>query len=151
MTLRPPLIDPSEARAMLRVGDRSYAYHRLEASGAPDLARLPYTVKVLLENALRNAGGTAGLVPAPVEALFTAVAVRMAAEAAGVPEVRAEGGRVVLKWPRYDRAAVARALTLAGFRPVASSNQVRIPVATGRDPVDIALRALAALSAPMAS
>jgi hypothetical protein len=69
----------------------------------------------------------------------------MAAEAAGVPEVRAESGRVVLKWPRYDRAAVTGALTLAGFRPVASSNQVRIPVAAGRDPVDVALRALAAL------
>jgi transcription-repair coupling factor (superfamily II helicase) len=87
-----------------------------------------------------------GAIPAPVDALFTAVAVRMAAEAAGVPEVRAEGGRVVLKWPRYDRAAVTRALTLAGFRPVASSNQVRIPVAAGRDPVDVALRALGALA-----
>jgi hypothetical protein len=52
---------------------------------------------------------------------------------------------VVLKWPRYDREAVTRALTLAGFRPVASSNQVRIPVAAGRDPVDVALRALAAV------
>ena len=86
-----------------------------------------------------------GAIPAPVEALFTAVAVRMAAEAAGVPEVRAESGRVVLKWPRYDREAVTRALTLAGFRPVASSNQVRIPVTAGRDPVDVALRALAAV------
>jgi hypothetical protein len=37
------------------------------------------------------------------------------------------------------------ALTLAGFRPVAGSNQVRIPVGAGRDPVDVALRALAAL------
>jgi transcription-repair coupling factor (superfamily II helicase) len=87
-----------------------------------------------------------GAIPTPVEALFTAVAVRMAAEAAGVPEVRAESGRVVLKWPRYDRAAVTLALTLAGFRPVASSNQVRIPVASGRDPVDVALRALAAVA-----
>jgi hypothetical protein len=63
-----------------------------------------------------------------------------------VPEVRAESGRVVLKWPRYDRAAVTRALTLAGFRPTAGSNQVRIPVAAHRDPVDVALRALAAVT-----
>jgi transcription-repair coupling factor (superfamily II helicase) len=83
--------------------------------------------------------------PMPVEGLFRAVAVRMAAEQAGVPEVRAEVGRVTLKWPRYDRAAVGRALTLAGFRPAAGSNQVRIPVPPGRDPVDIAMRALAAL------
>ncbi|MGH2357189.1 MAG: TRCF domain-containing protein, partial [Candidatus Limnocylindria bacterium] len=88
-----------------------------------------------------------GPIPSPVEGLFTAVRVRLAAEAAGVPEVRAEASRVVLKWPRYDRAAVTRALTLAGFRPVAASNQVRIPVARGRDPVDVALRSLAALTA----
>jgi transcription-repair coupling factor (superfamily II helicase) len=87
-----------------------------------------------------------GPIPAPVEALFVAVAVRMAAEAAHVPEVRAEPSRVVFKWPRYDRAAVTRALMLAGFRPVAGSNQVRVPVAAGRDPVDVALRALAALA-----
>jgi hypothetical protein len=72
----------------------------------------------------------------------------MAAELAHVPEVRAEAGRVTFKWPRYDRAAVGRTLMLAGFHPVAGSNQVRIPVAPGRDPVDVALRALAALSAP---
>jgi transcription-repair coupling factor (superfamily II helicase) len=89
-----------------------------------------------------------GPVPEPVEGLFRAVAVRMAAELAHVPEVRAEAGRVTFKWPRYDRAAVGRTLMLAGFRPVAGSNQVRIPVAAGRDPVDVALRALAALSAP---
>jgi transcription-repair coupling factor (superfamily II helicase) len=89
-----------------------------------------------------------GPVPEPVEGLFRAVAVRMAAELAHVPEVRAEAGRVTFKWPRYDRAAVGHTLMLAGFRPVAGSNQVRIPVAAGRDEVDVALRALAALSAP---
>ncbi|MEO8252005.1 MAG: transcription-repair coupling factor [Chloroflexota bacterium] len=87
-----------------------------------------------------------GPVPEPVEGLFRAVAVRGAAEAAGVPEVRAEAGRVTFKWSRFDRAAVVRALTLAGFRPVAASNQVRIPVGAGRDPVDTALRALTALA-----
>ncbi|HYM52642.1 MAG TPA: aconitase family protein, partial [Candidatus Dormibacteraeota bacterium] len=64
MTARPPLIDPAVSRAALRVGDRSYAYHRLEAAGASDLARLPYTVKVLLENALRHAASGGGLVSA---------------------------------------------------------------------------------------
>jgi len=87
-----------------------------------------------------------GPIPSPVEGLFTAVAVRMAAEAAGVPEVRVEPGRVTLKWARYARQAVVTALTLAGFRPVAGSNQVRIPVASGGDGVEAALRALAALS-----
>ena len=87
-----------------------------------------------------------GAVPEPVEGLFRAVAVRMAADAVGVPEVHAEAGRVTFKWPRFDRVAVVRALTLAGFHPVAGSNQVRIPVAPGRDPVDVALRALAVLA-----
>jgi transcription-repair coupling factor (superfamily II helicase) len=87
-----------------------------------------------------------GPVPQPVEGLFRAVAVRMAAELAGVPEVRAEPGRVTFKWPRFDRATVVHALTLAGFRPVAASNQVRIPVSAGRDPVDVAQRALDALA-----
>jgi transcription-repair coupling factor (superfamily II helicase) len=86
-----------------------------------------------------------GAVPAPVEALFTAVRVRLAAEAAGVPEVRAEARQVTLKWSRMpDRRALGLALQVAGFRPTVASNQVRIPVAAGRDPVDVALRALAA-------
>jgi transcription-repair coupling factor (superfamily II helicase) len=87
-----------------------------------------------------------GAIPAPVEGLFRAVAVRLAAEAAGVPEVRAEDGRVTLKWRRYDRVAVTRTLNVAGFRPVAGSNQVRLPVGAGRDPVELALRALGVLA-----
>ena len=83
--------------------------------------------------------------PGPVEGLFRAVEVRIAAEAAGVPDVRAEAARVTLKWPRYDRQRVLTTLSLAGFRPAAGSNQVRIPVAAGREPVDVALRVLAAL------
>jgi len=65
-----PLIDPAQARSVLRVGERSYAYYRLDAAGADDLARLPYTVKVLLENAVRHAAGSSGLVsPSDVRAL----------------------------------------------------------------------------------
>ena len=87
-----------------------------------------------------------GPVPRPVEGLFTAVRVRLAAEAAGVPEVRVEDRRVVLKWARLpDRREVSVALQVAGLRPETASNQVRIPVAGGRDPVDVALRALEAL------
>ena len=88
-----------------------------------------------------------GPVPIPVEGLFRAVAVRMAAEAAGVPDVHAEASRITFKWARFDRAEVVRALTVAGFRPVAASNQVRIPVAPGRDPVETVIKALTALRA----
>src|SRR6185436_2981975 len=88
-----------------------------------------------------------GPIPPPVEGLFTAVRVRLAAEAAGVPEVRAEDREVTLKWARLpDRHAVSVALQVAGLRPDTASNQVRILVAAGLDPIDVALRALAALT-----
>jgi len=91
-----------------------------------------------------------GPVPIPVENLFTAVRVRLSAEAAGVPEVRADERLVTLKWSGRipDRAGVSIALQVAGFRPDTASNQVRIPVAAGRDPVDVTLRALESLVAP---
>ncbi|MGH2427541.1 MAG: transcription-repair coupling factor [Candidatus Limnocylindria bacterium] len=89
-----------------------------------------------------------GPIPPSVEGLFTAVRVRLAAEAARVPEVRAEERQVTLKWPRLpDRQRVSVALQVAGLRPTLASNQARIPVASGRDPVDMALRALGALVA----
>ena len=73
--------------------------------------------------------------------------VRLAAEAAGVPEVRAEDREVTLKWARLpDRHAVSVALQVAGLRPDTASNQVRLPVAAGLDPIEVALRALAALT-----
>jgi hypothetical protein len=63
-----------------------------------------------------------------------------------VPEVRAEERQVTLKWTRMpDRRELSVALQVAGMRPETASNQVRIPVAAGRDPVDVALRALGAI------
>jgi aconitate hydratase len=55
-------LDPDAARDSLRVGERSYAYFRLDAAGAANLERLPYTVKVLLENAVRGAATQPDLV-----------------------------------------------------------------------------------------
>ena len=69
-----------------------------------------------------------------------------------MPEVRAEERQVTLKWAKLlDRAAVSVALQVAGLRPDTASNQVRIPVAAGRDPIDVAFRALAALVAEPAA
>ena len=91
-----------------------------------------------------------GPIPRPVEGLFTAVRVRLAAEAAGVPEVRVEDRTVTLKWAGRmpERREIGVALQVAALRPQTASNQVRIPVAAGRDPVDVALRALEALATP---
>ncbi len=54
--------DAGSARATLSVDGRDFAYFPLEASGATDLDRLPYTVKVLLENMLRGAATQPDLV-----------------------------------------------------------------------------------------
>ena len=39
--------DPFSARASLKVGDRTFAYYRLDRSGLADLAKAPMTVKIL--------------------------------------------------------------------------------------------------------
>ncbi len=49
--------DPFSARATLRVGGRDLVIHRLDRTGLADLDRAPMTVKILLENVLRHAGG----------------------------------------------------------------------------------------------
>jgi aconitate hydratase len=51
-------------RDTLVVNEREYAYYRLESAGAADLDRLPYTVKILLENMLRGAETQPDLVSA---------------------------------------------------------------------------------------
>ncbi|MEO2139636.1 MAG: aconitate hydratase AcnA [Thermoleophilia bacterium] len=48
--------DPFNARATLSAGGRDYAIWRLDALGQ-DLSRMPFVVKILTENVLRNAGG----------------------------------------------------------------------------------------------
>jgi aconitate hydratase len=47
------------ARASLAVGERSYEIFRLDAlAGAADVSRLPFSLKILLENLLRNEDGS---------------------------------------------------------------------------------------------
>src|SRR5205807_3073766 len=47
-----------DARSTLRAGGREYEIHRLDALQSRfDVARLPYSLKVLLENALRLEDG----------------------------------------------------------------------------------------------
>src|SRR5947207_12730571 len=60
-----------DARSTLRVGGRSYEIFRLDALQEKfDVARLPFSLKVLLENLLRNEDGEA-ITAADVEALAT--------------------------------------------------------------------------------
>jgi aconitate hydratase len=60
-----------DAKAKLRVGDRSYEIYRLDALQSKfDVARLPFSLKILLENLLRNEDGEA-IRAQDVEALAT--------------------------------------------------------------------------------
>ncbi len=60
-----------DARAELRTGDRSYEIFRLDALQASyDIARLPFSLKILLENLLRNEDGEA-IRAEDIEALAT--------------------------------------------------------------------------------
>jgi aconitate hydratase len=66
--------DSFGARATLDVGGRKLEIFRLDALQARyDVARLPYTLKILLENLLRNEDG-ATVTTGDVEAVATWVA-----------------------------------------------------------------------------
>ena len=64
------MVNSFQSRATLRVGDRDYTVHRLDAVAKkhPNAARLPFSLKVLLENLLRTEDGQA-VRPADVAAL----------------------------------------------------------------------------------
>jgi aconitate hydratase len=51
-----PVPDPFGARDTLRLRDGSVDLYRLDRAGVGDLARVPVTVRILLENVLRHAG-----------------------------------------------------------------------------------------------
>src|SRR5262245_34153614 len=68
------MADSFGARATLRAGDREYEIFRLDVlQDAYDVARLPYTLRVLLENVLRLEDGV-GVTTDDVEAVATWVA-----------------------------------------------------------------------------
>src|ERR1700704_4715426 len=53
-------VNSFDAKATLTVGDRSYEIFRLDALQSKfDIARLPFSLKILLENLLRNEDGEA--------------------------------------------------------------------------------------------
>jgi aconitate hydratase len=49
--------DSFKARRKLEAGGRSYEYYALDAIGEPNVGRLPYSLKILLENLLRHEDG----------------------------------------------------------------------------------------------
>ncbi|MCA1824669.1 MAG: aconitate hydratase [Frankia sp.] len=94
------------ARSSLTVGDHSYEIFRLDALAGHDVSRLPFSLKVLLENLLRNEDGV-GVPAADVEAL----AGWQAAEPA-VQEIAFTPARVLMQ----DFTGVPAIVDLAAMR-----------------------------------
>src|SRR4051794_5836597 len=95
----------SGSMAKLTVGDRSYEIHRLDALQSPfDVARLPYTLRILLENVLRTS-------PDDVEAV-----ARWDAKAEPSEEIAFSPSRVLLQ----DFTGVPCVVDLAAMRDAMS-------------------------------
>jgi aconitate hydratase len=96
-----------DARSGLRVGGREYEIFRLDAlQSTYDVARLPYSLKVLLENLLRNEDGE-GVRREDVEAL-----ARWDAQAEPATEIAFTPARVVMQ----DFTGVPAVVDLAAMR-----------------------------------
>src|SRR5947199_4307558 len=99
------------ARDRLRVGDRSFEIFRLDALQAKyDIARLPFSLKVLLENLLRNEDGEA-IRAEDVEAL-----ARWDARAQPTAEIAFTPARVLMQ----DFTGVPAVVDLAAMRDAMS-------------------------------
>jgi aconitate hydratase len=109
-----PLADPFGARATLSTSlGTTVSYYRLAAlteQGLADLDTLPFTVRILLENALRHAGGE--FVERGVVEALVGWKPRPATEAASEIEVPFLPGRVLLQ----DFTGVPAVVDLAAMR-----------------------------------
>ncbi len=96
-----------DAKATLSVGDRSYEIYRLDALQAKfDVARLPFSLKVLLENLLRNEDGES-IRARDIEAL-----ARWNAKEASTTEIAFTPARVLMQ----DFTGVPAIVDLAAMR-----------------------------------
>jgi aconitate hydratase len=111
MALREASADSFSTRSTLKVGERSYEIHRLGSlSDRFDITRLPYSLKVVLENLLRHEDGR-HVHPADIEA----VATWASKQAAGTPtatEIAFTPERVLLQ----DFTGVPAVVDLAAMR-----------------------------------
>ncbi len=101
------MADSFGARASFEVGGREYEIHRLDALQSKfDVARLPYSIKVLLENVLRLEDGE-GVTAADVEAIAT-----WEAKAEPSKEIPFQPARVLMQ----DFTGVPAVVDLAAMR-----------------------------------
>jgi aconitate hydratase len=96
------------SKATLAVGDDAYEIHRLDAlSGVCDLTRVPYSIKLLLENLLRHENGSS-VSAQDIEAVATSAAAGVAAER----EIAFSPARILLQ----DFTGVPCVVDLAAMR-----------------------------------
>jgi aconitate hydratase len=100
------MTDSFKTRATLKVAGREYRYHRLPAIAGHDLGRLPYSLKILLENLLRFEDGV-NVTRADIEALL-----RWNPKAAPAHEIAFTPARVVMQ----DFTGVPCIVDLAAMR-----------------------------------
>src|SRR5881394_3606135 len=100
--------DTFKSRGTLAVGGRTYTIYRLSALQAkfPGIAKLPYSLRILLENLLRTEDGEA-VTAADIEAL-----ARWNAKAKPSKEIQFTPGRVLLQ----DFTGVPCVVDLAAMR-----------------------------------
>jgi aconitate hydratase len=100
------MTDSFKTRATLEVAGRKYHYHRLPAISTHDLGRLPYSLRILLENLLRFEDGV-NVTRADIEALLN-----WDPEAAPSHEIAFTPARVVMQ----DFTGVPCIVDLAAMR-----------------------------------
>src|ERR1700733_328109 len=94
------------AESTLQVGDRSYTIHRLDALAGHDIEHLPYSLKVLLENLLRNEDGV-NVLPDAIEML-----ANFTTQGSGEGEIAFSPARVLLQ----DLTGIPAVVDLAAMR-----------------------------------
>ena len=118
------------AEGALRVGDSSYSVHRLSAlAGNHDIEHLPYSLKVLLENLLRNEDGV-NVRPDAIEALadFTT-------RGAGEDEIAFSPARILLQ----DLTGIPAVVDLAAMRDAVDNLGGRADRVNPGVPVDLVI------------
>jgi aconitate hydratase len=125
-----PYLDSFNALDTLAVGDRSYRYFRLNAlerAGLVRLERLPYSIKILLENLLRFEDGRS-VTKADVEALASWQPVRKTEK-----EIAFRPARVLLQ----DFTGVPCVVDLAAMRDAMADMGGRPAVINPLQPVEL--------------
>ncbi len=122
--------DSFGAQGTLRVGERDYTVYRLSAlSDRFDIARLPYSLKVLLENLLRNEDGV-NVRAADIEGLAD-----FARAGAGEREIAFSPARILLQ----DLTGVPAVVDLAAVRDAVEELGGRAESVNPQVPVDLVI------------